>query len=518
MKKSLVAVGVIVALGVIWTGGAWYTGKQFEKHVGEMVAEANAQLKRSAPQAGLELSYQDYQRGIFSSHLQLVVKPAAGQQEALLKPGQSVVLEQVVSHGPFPLADLKKLNILPAMASVHTTLVNNATTKALFDIAKGKSFADVQTRIGYGGATSSDIQLQALNYDTPDEKVSFSGGEFQLDADKDGNEVSLKGEAGSGLVNAVNEYGQHVQLTFNGLKADGNTKMTTFNERVGEQKLDLEKLAIAIEGQEMALLEGISLNGKSDVAKDGKSIDSQMDYVMNSLKVQNQNLGSGKMTLKIGNIDGQAWHQFSQQYNERSRALMAQPGIMDNPEQYQQQATEILLSSLPLLLKGNPVITIAPLSWKNAKGESTFNLSLFLKDPSQAPVSATQDAPAEQLDRVVKTLDSKLVIPVDMATEMMTQVAKLEGYQQADAEKLAAQQVKGLAAMGQMFRITTMQDNSIVTSLQYANGQVNLNGQKMPLAEFVGMFGMPGLTAPEPQGMPEPGAVPQTAPQLVPQK
>ncbi|WP_243690040.1 DUF945 family protein, partial [Cronobacter sakazakii] len=96
MKKSLVAVGVIVALGVVWTGGAWYTGKQFEKHVGEMVAEANAQFKRSAPQAGLELSYQDYQRGLFSSHLQLVVKPAAGQQEALLKPGQSVVLEQVV--------------------------------------------------------------------------------------------------------------------------------------------------------------------------------------------------------------------------------------------------------------------------------------------------------------------------------------------------------------------------------------------------------------------------------------
>ncbi|HGT5969848.1 TPA: DUF945 family protein, partial [Escherichia coli] len=24
MNKSLVAVGVIVALGVVWTGGAWY--------------------------------------------------------------------------------------------------------------------------------------------------------------------------------------------------------------------------------------------------------------------------------------------------------------------------------------------------------------------------------------------------------------------------------------------------------------------------------------------------------------
>jgi len=144
-------------------------------------------------------------------------------------------------------------------------------------------------------------------------------------------------------------------------------------------------------------------------------------------------------------------------------------------------------------------------------------MSLFLKDPGQTPVSATQAAPAEQLDRVVKSLDSKLVIPVDMATEMMTQVAKLEGYQQADAEKLASQQVKGLAAMGQMFRITTMQDNSIVTSLQYANGQVNLNGQKMPLAEFIGMFGLPGITAPEPQAMPAPGA-PGVTPPVAPQQ
>jgi uncharacterized protein YdgA (DUF945 family) len=32
MKKSLVAAGVIIALGVVWTGGAWYTGKQLESH------------------------------------------------------------------------------------------------------------------------------------------------------------------------------------------------------------------------------------------------------------------------------------------------------------------------------------------------------------------------------------------------------------------------------------------------------------------------------------------------------
>ncbi len=34
----------------------------------------------------------------------------------------------------------------------------------------------------------------------------------------------------------------------------------------------------------------------------------------------------------------------------------------------------------------------------------------------------------------MKSLDAKLAIPMDMAVEFMTQIAKLEGYQQDDAE------------------------------------------------------------------------------------
>uniref|UniRef100_UPI003297E364 DUF945 family protein n=1 Tax=Salmonella enterica TaxID=28901 RepID=UPI003297E364 len=70
--------------------------------------------------------------------------------------------------------------------------------------------------------------------------------------------------------------------------------------------------------------------------------------------------------------------------------------------------------------------------------------------------------------------------PMDMAVEFMTQIAKLGGYQQDDAEKLAKQQVQGLSAMGQMFRLSTLKDNTIASSLQYANGQITLTGQKMP--------------------------------------
>lgn len=109
MKKSVVAVGVIVALGVVWTGASWFTGKQLESRLAEMMAQANSEIKRSAPEAGLELSYQNYQRGVFTSHMQVVVKPVAGNTNAWLKPGQSVVLDEVVSHGPLPAGAAKNL-------------------------------------------------------------------------------------------------------------------------------------------------------------------------------------------------------------------------------------------------------------------------------------------------------------------------------------------------------------------------------------------------------------------------
>lgn len=506
MKKSVVAVGVIVALGAIWTGASWFTGKQLEGRLAEMVAQANSEIKRSAPEAGVELSYQNYQRGVFTSHMELVVKPVAGTENPWLKPGQSVVLDEVVSHGPFPLAQLKKFSLIPSMASVKTVLVNNDVTKPLFDIAKNTSPFEVQTRISYAGDTSSDIALKPLNYENGNEKVAFSGGNFTLDADRDGKTYSLSGEAQSGLVDAVNEFDQKVQLTFNNLKADGNSRMTSFDERIGDQKISLEKVAIAVEGKEMAVLEGMDLDGKSDVSKDGKSINTQLDYTLKSLKVQNQDLGTGKLSLKIGNIDGAAWHQFSQKYSQESQALLTDAALKQNPEVYQQQAMAVLFNNLPILLKGEPVITVAPLSWKNSKGETSFNLSLFLKDPATATGEA--QTLAQEVDRSVKSLDSKLAIPVDMATEFMTQIAKLEGYGEEDAGKLASQQVKGLAAMGQMFRITTLENNTIGASLQYANGQVTLNGQKMPLEEFVGMFGMPTLGAPEPAEPAAPTAPP----------
>ncbi|MCP5634641.1 hypothetical protein NL380_27245, partial [Klebsiella pneumoniae] len=43
-------------------------------------------------------------------------------------------------------------------------------------------------------------------------------------------------------------------------------------------------------------------------------------------------------------------------------------------------------------------ITVAPLSWKNGKGETNFNLSLFLKDPAAA--TGEPQTLAQEVDRL----------------------------------------------------------------------------------------------------------------------
>lgn len=44
MKKSKIALGVVVALGLAWVGGAWVSGKTAEKAYQHQIEQMNQQL------------------------------------------------------------------------------------------------------------------------------------------------------------------------------------------------------------------------------------------------------------------------------------------------------------------------------------------------------------------------------------------------------------------------------------------------------------------------------------------
>ncbi|EJL81299.1 MULTISPECIES: YdgA family protein [unclassified Pantoea] len=499
MKKTKVAVGVIVALGVIWTGASWFTGKQLESHMDEMLQNANAQLNAYAPNSRLTLSYQDYQRGVFSSKTKLVVQASSQTNDnPLLKPGQSIVLNETIDHGPFPFAQLKRGSLIPSMASVHTELENTDAVKKLFELTNGKSLVNADTRVGYSGATDTDLTLLAVDYNNAQtgDRLATNGGSLNISADSKGDKVSLDGDFSSIAVTSKNQVDMPVLFTLNGLKLSGDTHLSPEGVRVGDQSISLDKLNASINGQEGLSLEKLKTTSSFD-NKEGK-IGGKLDVNVDKITLQKQPFGEAKLAMTFAQFDAQAVKAFSDTYNAQMQDLLSQPGVAEDPIRYQASVQTILRNNLPTLLKGSPTLSIAPLSWKNDKGESSFNLNLGFNDP--ATVTGEAQSLGAAVDRVLKNLDGKLTINMPMATETMRHVGLAEGYQGDDAQKLADQQVKGLAAMGQMFRLTQQQDDNIVTSLQYGNGQVTMNGDKMTLEQFLSRY---MLGAPTSEGMPE---------------
>ncbi len=68
MKKSAI-VGVVVALGAVWTGTAWYTGQKAEAFVKQSIEQANLELKKVGEKWGVTpvVELVSFDRGVFSS-------------------------------------------------------------------------------------------------------------------------------------------------------------------------------------------------------------------------------------------------------------------------------------------------------------------------------------------------------------------------------------------------------------------------------------------------------------------
>ncbi|MEY4922236.1 MAG: hypothetical protein RLY17_953 [Pseudomonadota bacterium] len=484
MKKSLVAVSVIVMLGAAWTGASWYTGKLIEQRMSALVNNANGQIRTLLPKAGVKLTYKDYQRGLFSSQVRYILQADSSVTgETALKNGDEIVFIETIDHGPFPLAQLKKFNLVPSMASVHTELANTPVLKTLFEMTKGKSPFTADSRISYRADTSSTINFIPIDYQQNTISMKFSGATIDADVSGDMRNVQVRGNSDNIVFIKKNQWDQHEQFSVQGLVLKSDSKMGKFDLSMGDQQLAIRQVGFSIDGKEMATLVGFNLN--TQLGETDKNLNGKLAYTLDALKIQGNDFGSGKLVFAFDKLDGQSLKQFTSTYNQQMLKAV-QAGESLDTEAYQQQMADMLIANLPVLLKGNPTLSIAPLSWKNAKGESSFALNIDLMDPTQTKSTV------EGLAQSVKKVDATLTIPMAMATELTTQVARLQGYSIEEAQKLAQQQIQGIAAMGQMFKLSTTKDDVISSSFHFADNHVDLNGQKMSLQEFIGLFGIFG--------------------------
>jgi len=488
MKKSLVAVSIIVVLGAAWTGASWYTGKQIESHLDEAVAtlnsQLNGQLQQYIPKSDVVVSYENLQRGVFSSQVRVIVRAKDAGKDAETKANNEISFQETIYHGPFPLAQLKRGNLLPSLAVVHTELEKNEVTKQLFEIAQEKSPFNAETRIGYNRDSDSVVNLVPMSFNKDRKDLKFSGATANISLSDNNRRIKFSANSDSTEFTIDDNLAQKETYVLEGFSMVADTDKAKFDLPIGNQTLTVKNVKAVIDGKETFLLQGLNINSQSELVND--NVKGKADYSVDSVKVQGQDFGSSKLSVTVDNLDAQALKTFAEDYDK----TIGKNSTFDITSDRYQEQVAVLAANLPTLLKNSPVINISPLSWKNSKGESSFNLQLALR-PVDPKVAETLPPDERALQSIAK-LDAKLNIPTAMAVETTRQVAVLQGNKAEEAQKLAEEQVQGLAAMGQMFKIATVKDDAISSSFSYSDNKVDLNGQKMTLQEFGAMFGMFG--------------------------
>lgn len=182
MKKSKLALALIIGLGAIWTSGAYYTGQKAEAELQNLIARTNSEMAKAFP---ISIENTKFERGIFSSKTSYDVVIVNENNEKTVLP-----FEGTFYHGPFPVNLVKKMNFMPVMFSGVDKLVKNSYTEAFF--ANGSEPFLSEAILTYGQRWKGSIESK-LN-DVIYKKVKLSAdfvSQYDLDRTATDGQTSL---------------------------------------------------------------------------------------------------------------------------------------------------------------------------------------------------------------------------------------------------------------------------------------------------------------------------------------
>ncbi|MDX7992257.1 YdgA family protein [Xenorhabdus littoralis] len=479
MKKSLVAVSVVVALGAIWTGASWYTGKQLENRLDNFIKRANTELTKAFPESGIALQAKDFTRGIFSSDVRLILNIKDGVKNAGLQPNEEVIFKSTIEHGPFPISSLKSFNLMPKMASIHSELEQSNALKELFEFTQGKSLFNLDTRISYDLDLSSNISLIPINHTETKKNgekriLSFSGATIQADVKRDLSAFSFTAKSDE---LSFSDPTKNESIILKDIDFTGNNKKGNFDIYIGDQSYSIGEITMqGISDEPNVALKGIKIT--SDIGENKDNLDIKIAYSVDGVQIKDINLGSGQLVLGMEKLDGQSVRKFTQAYNDATAKALATDESSD-------VASYAIMNNIHLLLNKNPQFSIAPLSWKNSKGKSSVDFKLSLQNIPEEKNSLAFMGPEKMIRNLVQELSLRVSLPKAMLIESIAQADELDGKDKATAEAKAEQQVNILTQQGIKYKILTDENGIIGLNLHYNNDKVKLNNKESNLHQFL---------------------------------
>ncbi|WP_311750955.1 YdgA family protein [Proteus columbae] len=500
MKKSLVAVGVIVALGVVWTGASWYMGSKIESRLQEETKLANVQLAQLAKNAqfgaDVKLEIRDYKKGVFTSNADFAVVISKDASDAdQEKKVEEVIFTTDIDHGPFPLSDLAKFNLAPKLAAMNNTLVNNDTTKELFKLTKEKSIFDIHTSLAFDGGVSGEAKLNPIDFTENGDTVKTTPLTVKFSSDKDATNFTTKVK-GDQVV--VTKEGEETFTIKNIAGSVAGTKVNNDQYLFNEQLLSFAEIAHTSKDKASDFsLKDFSLTTKSDI-KD-KLFNISQTYYFKSLNVAGLEFGAGKFGYSIDKADPDAMLLLTKVYN--NSLLPWNKNHFDSSEIVEQAVRDVLEKGL--------VFRIDEASLTNKSGASKLAFNLDLNAFNVKVLESQEKSPAELFNYLFKNIDFNVDLSLPMLAEFRntTQYLDAARYQEtaltdedkkeieattaADIEQLKTELQQNINQISQdekdalPLMLLAQDGNALSMKLNYAADKFTMNGKTYTFDEFM---------------------------------
>lgn len=500
MKKSLVAVGVIVALGVVWTGASWYMGSKIESRLQEETKLANVQLAQLAKNAqfdaDVKLEIRDYKKGVFTSNADFAVVISQEASDADQdKKVEEIVFSTDIDHGPFPLSDLAKFNLAPKLAAMNNTLVENNSTKELFKLTKEKSIFNNHASLAFDGSVSGTATLNSIDFAENGGTVKTTPITVEFSSDKDATNFATKINGDQVVVTKDNDE------TFTIKNISGSivgTKVNNDQYLFNEQLLNFAEIAHTSKDKASDFsLKDFSLTTKSDI-KD-KLFNISQIYYFKSLNVGGLEFGAGKLGYSIDKADPDAMLLLTKVYN--NSLLPWNKNHFDNSEIVEQAVRDVLEKGL--------VFRIDEASLTNKSGASKLTFNLDLNAFNVKVLENEEKSPAELFNSLFKNIDFNIDLSLPMLAEFRntTQYLDAARYQEtaltdeekkeieaataADIEQLKTELQQNINQVSQdekdalPLMLLAQDSKALSMKLNYAADKFTMNGKTYTFDEFM---------------------------------
>ncbi len=475
MHKTGIALGLLIAAGALGVIAPWYTGTQLEGTLQASISQSNAQLREALPGAGASMELLSLERGIFSSTARYRINLG----DALSDDGTPVELlfSDRIEHGPLPLSRLQAMQFQPVMAASRFNLELTDAVLPWFTSSGGAAPLTGTLALGYDESVTGRIRLQPLEVASAEGNMRFSGLDLDVALGAQAASVRLNG----GMDNLSFELARPegaVQIRLSGLTLSTDHRLGASGFYVGGSRLALARTEVLAEDQPALLMQDFVQTDR--IEERGQSLGGSVDYTVGALSYAGKPLGSVRLGMSVANLDVAALQQLEGWYKEflaRLETAEASAALADTDEARLRQSLEALLA-------GKPSLSLDRLSLKTANGESSFNLRFDLARPQSFELP-----PPELARQFVSRLDARLVLAKPMIRDLITYQASLEP--QVDPVAVARQAAEAAEMAGMMatsMQVGRVEGDNIVTSLSYADGQVDFNGQVMPVEEFAGLL------------------------------